>query len=101
MQLVGGQTYFLYGVSLEKQWWNDQLSLKFGKITAMDDFAGSPLYGFYLNNSIDGQIRAVLLDGVMTSYPIPVWGADRPFWRRDFLYHPRGLFPGRRRLRLV
>jgi len=75
MQLVGGQTYFLYGVSLEKQWWNDQLSLKFGRITATDDFAGSPLYGFYLNNSIDGQIRAVLLDGVMTSYPFPVWGA--------------------------
>lgn len=75
MQLVGGQTYFLYGASLEKQWWDEQLSLKFGRITATDDFAGSPLYGFYLNNSIDGQIRAVLLDGVMTSYPFPVWGA--------------------------
>jgi len=75
MQLVGGQTYFLYGASLEKQWWDKQLSLKFGRITATDDFAGSPLYGFYLNNSIDGQIRAVLLDGVMTSYPFPVWGA--------------------------
>jgi porin len=67
MQLVGGQTYFLYGASLEKQWRDDRLSLKFGRITATDDFAGSPLYGFYLNNSIDGQIRAVLLDGVMTS----------------------------------
>jgi porin len=75
MQLVGGQTIFLYGVSLEKKWWNDKLSLKFGRITATDDFAGSPLYGLYLNNSIDGQIRAVLLDGVMTSYPFPVWGA--------------------------
>jgi porin len=79
MQLVGGQTYFLYGVSLEKQWWNEQLSFKFGRITATDDFAGSPLYGFYLNNSIDGQIRAVLLDGVMTSYPFPVWGARVAF----------------------
>ncbi len=75
MQLVGGQTYFLYGVSLKKQWWDERLSLKFGRLTATDDFAGSPLYGFYLNNSIDGQIRAVLLDGVMTSYPFPVWGA--------------------------
>jgi porin len=74
MQLVGGQTYFLYGVSLEKEWWNDRLSLKFGRITATDDFAGSPLYSYYLNNSINGQIRAVLFDGVMTSYPFPVWG---------------------------
>jgi len=28
-----------------------------------------------LSNSIDGQIRAVLFDGVMTSYPFAVWGA--------------------------
>lgn len=75
MQLVGGQTTFLYGVSLEKKLWDDQFSIKLGRITATDDFAGSPLYGFYLNNSINGQIRAVLLDAVMTSYPFPVWGA--------------------------
>jgi porin len=75
MQLVGGQTIFLYNVQLETTWWDDQLSLKLGRITATDDFAGSPLYGFYLNNSFVGQIRALLLDGVMTSYPFPVWGA--------------------------
>jgi porin len=75
MQLVGGQTTFLYGVSLEKTWSDKRYSLKFGRITATDDFAGSPLYGYYLSNSIDGQIRAVLFDGVMTSYPFPVWGA--------------------------
>jgi len=75
MQLVGGQTYFLYNVSLEKAWDNGKYALKFGRITATDDFAGSPLYGYYLSNSIDGQIRAVLFDGVMTSYPFAVWGA--------------------------
>jgi porin len=75
MQLVGGQTLSLYGVRLEKKCWDDRLSLKLGRITATDDFAGSPLYSLYLNNSIDGQIRAILLDGVMTSYPFPVWGA--------------------------
>lgn len=75
MQLVGGQTYFLYNVSLEKSWAEGKYAFKFGRITATDDFAGSPLYGFYLNNSIDGQIRAVLFDGVMTSYPFAVWGA--------------------------
>ena len=74
MQLVGGQTTFLYGLNLEKKFLANQLSIKLGRITATDDFAGSPLYGFYLNNSINGQVRAVLLDGVMTSYPFPVWG---------------------------
>jgi porin len=75
MQLVGGQTYFLYNLALEKTWSDDTYALKFGRITATDDFAGSPFYSYYLSNSIDGQIRAVLFDGVMTSYPFPVWGA--------------------------
>jgi porin len=75
MQLVGGQTSFLYNVSLEKAWADGEHRFKFGRITATDDFAGSPLYGYYLSNSINGQIRAVLLDGVMTSYPFAVWGA--------------------------
>jgi porin len=75
MQLVGGQTYFLYNLSLEKTWADGAHALKFGRITATDDFAGSPFYGYYLSNSINGQIRAVLFDGVMTSYPFAVWGA--------------------------
>ncbi|WP_373510727.1 carbohydrate porin [Thiocapsa sp.] len=75
MQLVGGQTYFLYNLSLEKSWADGQYALKFGRITATDDFAGSPFYGYYLSNSFNGQIRAVLLDGVMTSYPFAVWGS--------------------------
>jgi porin len=85
MQLVGGQTTFLYGVSLEKTFAEDTVSVKAGRITATDDFAGSPLYGYYLSNSINGQIRAVLFDGVMTSYPFPVWGAR-------FRYAPRSDF---------
>jgi len=79
MQLVGGQTYFLYGAYLEKEWADGKHAFKFGRITATDDFAGSPFYGYYLSNSINGQIRAVLLDGVMTSYPYPVWGARYKF----------------------
>ena len=75
MQLVGGQTWFLYNLSLEKSWDDGHHAFKFGRITATDDFAGSPFYGYYLSNSIDGQIRAVLFDGVMTSYPFAVWGA--------------------------
>jgi porin len=88
MQLVGGQTYFLYNLALEKTWADDKYAFKFGRITATDDFAGSPFYGYYLSNSIDGQIRAVLFDGVMTSYPFAVWGAR-------FLYAPTDDFRAR------
>ena len=74
MQLVGGQTTFLYNVTLEKTFRDGDLSVKLGRMTATDDFVGSPLYGYSLNNAVNGQIRAVLFDGVMTSYPFAVWG---------------------------
>jgi len=74
MQLVGGQTTFLYNVTLEKTFREGDLSVKLGRMTATDDFVGSPLYGYSLNNAVNGQIRAVLFDGVMTSYPFAVWG---------------------------
>jgi porin len=74
MQLVGGQTTFLYNVTLEKFFNDGDWSVKFGRMTATDDFVGSPLYSYSLNNAVNGQIRAVLFDGVMTSYPFAVWG---------------------------
>lgn len=83
MQLVGGQTYFLYSFNLEKTWADGKYAFKFGRTTATDDFAGSPFYSYYLSNSINGQIRAVLFDGVMTSYPFPVWGARFRFAPSD------------------
>jgi porin len=74
MQLVGGQTTFLYNVTLEKRFVDGDVSVKLGRMTATDDFVGSPLYSYSLNNAVNGQIRAVLFDGVMTSYPFAVWG---------------------------
>lgn len=60
MQLVGGSTIYLYNVTLEQKFLNDIGSFKFGRLSAGDDFASSPLYGYYLNNGIDGQIKAVV-----------------------------------------
>lgn len=74
MQCVGGQNAFLYNVTLEKKFLDDALSVKLGRMSATDDFVGSGFYGFSVNNSVNGQIRAALFDGVMTSYPFPVWG---------------------------
>lgn len=74
MQLVGGQTTFLYNFTIEKLFADGALSVKLGRLTATDDFVGSPFYSYSLNNAVNGQIRAVLFDGVMTSYPFAVWG---------------------------
>ena len=92
MQLVGGQTSFLYNVTLEKLFRDGDLSVKLGRMTATDDFVGSPLYGYSLNNAVDGQIRAVLFDGVMTSYPFPVWGGRLKAKTSDHSFFQLGVF---------
>jgi len=75
MQLVGGQAIFLYGLFLEQKLLDDKLSIKIGRMGASDDFATSPLYGYYLSNGIDGNIRAVLFDTRFSAYPFATWGA--------------------------
>ncbi|PTY06764.1 carbohydrate porin [Verrucomicrobia bacterium LW23] len=74
MQLVGGQNIFLYQITLEQKLLDDRVAFKMGRLSAGDDFATSPLYGLYLNNAIDGNIRAALFDTRFSAYPFPVWG---------------------------
>lgn len=92
MQNVGGQNAFLYNVTLEKTFLDDKLSVKLGRMTATDDFVGSPYYGFSVNNAVNGQIRAALFDGVMTSYPFPVWGGRVKYQPSEEFYAMFGLF---------
>ncbi len=92
MQLVGGQNAFLYELNLEKKFLDDTLSLKIGRLSATDDFVGSPYYGYSLNNAVNGQIRAVLFDGVMTSYPFPVWGGRVKYQPSEEIYFALGAY---------
>lgn len=73
LTVVGGQSTFLYDISIEKDF-GKQLSLKAGRTTASDDFSVSTLYYYSLNNTVNGLIRALLLDGLMTTFPFPTWG---------------------------
>jgi len=79
MQLVGGSTAYLYNITLEQKFLDNIGSFKFGRLSAGDDFASSDFYGYYLNNGIDGQIKAVVLDTRFSTYPYPVWGARLRF----------------------
>ena len=72
--VVGGQTTFLYDLSVEKDFGN-KLSLKVGRVAAADDFSSSTLYKFSLSNAINGAIRPLLLDRLMSTFPFPIWGA--------------------------
>jgi porin len=79
VQIYGGQTLTLYNVTLEQKFWNDKAAFKIGRLSPGDDFAESPLYNFYINNGIDGQIRAVIDDTRFSTYPFATWGARLRF----------------------
>jgi porin len=74
-QMVGGQRLFLYQFYLQQKLLAKQLTLKAGRFGASDDFNASPLYGYSLNNGIDGDIRNVLFDTRFSAYPFATWAA--------------------------
>jgi porin len=74
-QMVGGQRLFLYQLYLRQKLVANQLALKAGRFGASDDFNASPLYGYSLNNGIDGDIRNVLFDTRFSAYPFATWAA--------------------------
>ncbi|RKR14457.1 OprB family porin [Maribacter vaceletii] len=73
LNMVGGQNTFVYDLSIEKDF-GKHFSLKAGRTTAADDFSGSKLYYYALNNTVNGVIRALLLDGLMSTFPFATWG---------------------------
>lgn len=79
VQIYGGQTFTLYNVTLEQRFLDDKGAFKIGRLSAGDDFAESPLYNYYVNNGIDGQIRAVIDDTRFKTYPFATWGARLRF----------------------
>ena len=72
--IFGGQTTFLYDVWLEKNW-DDKFALKVGRFSSDQDFANSDLYRYSLSTSINGPIRALLIDGAGFTFPNATWGA--------------------------
>jgi porin len=84
-QSVGGQRPFLYQVYLQQQFSDGRFTAKLGRFAASDDFNTSPLYGYSVNNGIDGDIRNVLFDTRFSAYPFAVWAAA-------LLYDPRPEF---------
>jgi porin len=74
-QTVGGQNIFFYQIFVEQKFFGEKASLKVGRFGASDDFNGSPIYSYYLNNGIDGDIRNVLFDTQFSAYPFATWAA--------------------------
>lgn len=73
LNVVGGQSTFLYDLSMEKDF-GDRVSWKVGRTTSVDDFMVSKWYFYALSNTVNGVIRALLLDGNTTTFPFATWG---------------------------
>ncbi len=70
-----GQTTILYQIWIDKQF-NENWSLKFGRDAQDTDFANDDLYRYSLSTSINGPIRAMMLDRIqIVSFPLGVWHA--------------------------
>jgi len=74
-QVYGGQNVFLYQVYLDQHFFDDKVSLKLGRFGASDDFNASPIYGLYMNNGINGDIRNILFNTQFSAYPFSTWAA--------------------------
>jgi len=92
VEIYGGQTITLYNVTLEQKFCRDLGSIKLGRLSPGDDFAVSPLYSYYVNNGIDGQIRAVIDDTRFATYPFASWGARLRFDPTPEFNSQTGLF---------
>jgi len=74
-QVFGGNTFMLYGVSLEQKFWDDKASLKIGRFAMNEIFASSPIYWLYMNNGFDGSPKSLFFTGAFTAYPGTSWAA--------------------------
>jgi porin len=72
-QSVGGQSLFFYQLFLKQKLDDGKVTVKAGRFGASDDINASPLYGYYVNNGIDGDIRNVLFDTQFSAYPFATW----------------------------
>ncbi len=88
-QVHGGQNVFFYNLTLEQKFWDDKAKFKIGRFGASDDFNTSGIYGLFMNNGIDGNVRNVLFDTQFSAYPFATWAArlrldPTPEWNFQF-----------------
>jgi len=73
-QVFGGSAVMFYALAFDQKFFEDKVSLKFGRFATGDDFASSPIYWLYMNNGIDGNPQALPVNTQFSAYPWAVWG---------------------------
>jgi porin len=91
-QSVGGQSLFFYQLTLDQLFDEGKVEAKIGRFGASDDFNVSPIYSYYVNNGIDGDIRNVLFDTQFSAYPFSTWAGMLRFDPNRKFYLMGGVF---------
>jgi len=91
-QCVGGQSLFFYELVLKQLLDNGKITLKAGRFSASDDLNASPIYSYYLNNGIDGDIRNILFDTQSSAYPFSTWAGLAKFKPNDKFLFQAGVY---------
>jgi porin len=91
-QCVGGQSLFFYELVLKQLLDEGKITLKAGRFSASDDLNASPIYSYYLNNGIDGDIRNILFDTQSSAYPFSTWAGLAKFKPNDKYLFQAGVY---------
>ncbi len=78
-QDFGTETFMFQSLALEKLFMDRKLSVKLGRVAMGDDFATSPIYGYYMTNAIDGTPKNLTNTIAFSCYPGSVWGGRIKF----------------------
>jgi porin len=89
---VGGQSLFFYELVLKQLLDEGKITLKAGRFSASDDLNASPIYSYYLNNGIDGDIRNILFDTQSSAYPFSTWAGLAKFKPNDKYLFQAGVY---------
>ncbi len=73
--IFGSEEVKFYGLDITQSLFDDVINIKFGRTSAGDDFATSPIYWFYVNNAIDGNPISLPINMPFLTYPNATWGA--------------------------
>ena len=69
-----GAAFRVVDVAYQQSVLDSRLDFRVGRIAAGDDFLASPLYGYFVQSSINGNPAGSVFNVPLSSYPTSTWG---------------------------
>lgn len=75
----GPGSFYLGQLNISHSVFNDALVIEAGRLFAGDVFAASPLFGYYVNGGINGNLNSIPVNIFFPTSPVATWGARATF----------------------